>query len=210
MSDIQTAEQPPVLDAAPSDDGARRRQLLIGGAVAVALLLVLGVAYLLFFSGGGGSPDSLGTVPVPPSGGGASTTAKATPAPTYNGKLGRNPFLPLAAEATPVTAPSSAAPTTGATSAAPTTPAPTHSAVNAYLVKVRWVNAAGTTATVVVNGTVYRNVHKADTLPKGATVQLQVVDISRTPGLGVVQFQLGSGSVTTVGVGEVQTFRYSG
>jgi len=208
----------------PSSGGNRRVMLLVGGAVGLVVLMALG--YFLFFSGGG---DTEELAPVPQ---GQVSTPKPTPSPsgkpttapaTFDDEIGRDPFQPLAAEATPVTVPTdaptdaptddpSSQPTSGSTGG---TPQPTPSATNTpaptqYQVTVQSVNATGSppTATLVINGAVYKGVKKGDLLPDGQVIQLQVVQIYSDPSGKYVQLRLGSGSVETIAQGKSSTFRF--
>jgi len=208
----------------PSSGGNRRVLLVVAGAVGLVVLMALG--YFLFLRGGGDTelaPVPQGQVATPtasPSPSGKPTTAPAT----FNDEIGRDPFEPLAAEATPVTVPTdapsdqptdpTAQPTSGSTGG---TPQPTPSATNTpapsqYQVTVQSVNATGTppTATLVINGAVYKGVKKGDLLPDGQVIQLQVVEIYSDPSGKYVQLRLGSGSVETIAQGKSSTFKFEG
>ncbi|MFZ0323370.1 MAG: hypothetical protein WAN48_04465 [Actinomycetes bacterium] len=227
MSDINQAAdtQPEQGSDEGSSQGSNRRMLLmVGGAVGAVLLL--GLAYMTFFSGGGDTVVAVGVTPNP----GASvspsptSTKPATLPPTFDDKVGTDPFEPLAAEAVPVVAPSSTdapttaptdAPTTAPTSAPTTapTPAPTTTTssapVTSYKVTVKSIDGNKLTATLVVNGQTYTNVKKGDKLPKGETVQFLVSNIYTDPTGSYVVLQLGSGTPETVKEGKSTTFDFT-
>lgn len=201
MSD--TLQREPI--APEQEEAAPRgnRRLVVGAVIGVAVLVVLGVAYFLLISGGG-STDTL--APITP---GAAPTAAPSGSPaaskaphTNHNNLGRNPFKPLAAEATPPPAPSasaSAAPTAGTT--------PTAAAVSgAYTVEVNSADAAKGTATITVNGVQNTGVKVGDKLPKNQTIQFQVTSISKQNGQTYVGFQFGDGSISMLPVGVTHTY----
>jgi hypothetical protein len=196
MSDTQVSNAPPVLEPDAPTGSDRRRKLLIGAGVGVALLVVLGLAYVLFFSGGGSEEAALVVTPGTP------TTSETGPATTpaapstFNGDLGRNPFQPLAAEATPVAASTAPAAPTTAPAVDPT------SAAGLYTVGVTSVNVKKGKADITVNGAPY-TVSPGDTVPDGASAQITITSIGTNSDVGgpYVGMQLGDGPVALVGVG---------
>jgi len=169
MSDMnQMPSEQAALDTALASEGGsgtnRRLLFVLGGA---ALVVVLLGGFFLLHSGGGSSQDT-GLVPsaVQPTGAGKPS---ASPSPSgngqtvpavYHGKVGRNPFKPLAAEAVPSSSPT---PTGTAASPTPTSGGTTPTAVSTYQVLLKSADVAGQKASFYVNGTLYSNVAVGDT-----------------------------------------------
>ena len=184
--------------------GPNRRVLLLVGGAAV---LVAGLGAFFLMSSGGGSGDTGGAVPSaanPTAQPSASPTAKGgnTVPAVYHGKTGRNPFKPLAAEATPAASPSATATATSTSTATSTTGGTT--TTSAYQVSPRSVNVAGQTATLWVNGVAYTNVKVGDTF--GSVFRLDSVGVSSGKGFVTLTF----GDVAEPGKKWVgQTYRFS-
>ncbi len=217
MSDTnQTVETPPDFSADDAGSGSSNRRVLVIVAAAVAAVVVLGVAYVLFFSGGGDDEGAALVVTPRPT-----TSAEPTPGPkkaqtlpaTFDDEVGTDPFEPLAAEEVPVVEESplpTTQPTDTSTNPTPTpTPAPTDTAVTSYKVTATSVDTAKKTATLTVNGDVFRGVKKGDLLPKGAVVQFEVVGIGSDKSGAYVSIRLGSGSIVDLIEGDSVTLYWS-
>jgi len=200
MSDTMQMEPlAPEAGDAPQDG---RRRLVIGAVVGGAVLLVLGAMYLLLFSGGS---EEVAVTVTP----GAAPTAAATPAPggnkapkENNDNLGRNPFQPLAAEATPAPAPTDAAAPAGS-------PTPgTASVSGMYQLKVVSVDSGRKLATLTVDDVTYKNQGPNDAVPTSADVQILVAGFGSDVRGDYVELQLGSAPANKYYEGDTGSFTW--
>jgi hypothetical protein len=170
--------------------GNNRRLLYVLGGAAV-LVAAAGGFFLLHSGGSGGNTGGSVVVAVNhnPSSKPSATPSPsdtATKPPVYNGQAGRNPFKPLAGEATPPAASPTATDTASAgtgTGTGATTP-------TTFQVTLKSASVSAQTATVWVNGTEYTDVavgstfagvFRLDVVAKdshGAYIQLSYGDVA--------------------------------
>lgn len=189
MSNTLSAQSPTTDDGSSADGGQRRLLMAVGGG---ALLLVLGLgAYFLFLSGGeeedlGPVPSGASALPDDTNGMKDKNSKKDETVPAavdVDFAIGRDPFIPLAAEAVPepaapvedpgtdpVTDPGTdpgtgggggtqpdpvPTPTPAPTSSPSPSPTPTEDPVTSYKVTVKSVDAGKESAVIEVNGKRY-------------------------------------------------------